>query len=36
MLFPKNAVTFVADWSPTRPVRLGESMAAAWSSQPRA
>ncbi len=29
MLFPKNVVTFRADWAPTRPVRLGEAMAAA-------
>jgi phosphatidylserine decarboxylase len=27
MLFPKNVVTFHADWEPTRPVRLGEAMA---------
>ena len=27
MLFPKSVVTFVADWAPTRPVRLGEPMA---------
>ena len=27
MLFPKNVVTFAADWTPTRPVRLGEPMA---------
>jgi phosphatidylserine decarboxylase len=27
MLFPKNVVTFVRDWAPTRPVRLGEPMA---------
>jgi phosphatidylserine decarboxylase len=27
MLFPKNVITFVADWSPSRPVRLGEAMA---------
>jgi phosphatidylserine decarboxylase len=27
MLFPKNVVTFNADWAPTRPVRLGEAMA---------
>jgi phosphatidylserine decarboxylase len=29
MLFPKSVVTFRADWAPTRPVRLGEPMAAA-------
>jgi phosphatidylserine decarboxylase len=29
MLFPKSVVTFRADWAPTRPVRLGEAMAAA-------
>ncbi|MDB5872835.1 MAG: psd [Ramlibacter sp.] len=29
MLFPKNVVTFHPDWAPTRPVRLGEAMAAA-------
>jgi phosphatidylserine decarboxylase len=28
MLFPKDIVTFVADWAPTRPVRLGEAMGA--------
>lgn len=27
MLFPKNVLTFHADWAPTRPVRLGEPMA---------
>jgi phosphatidylserine decarboxylase len=30
MLFPRNVVTFVPDWAPTRPVRLGEAMAAAY------
>jgi phosphatidylserine decarboxylase len=29
MLFPKNVVTFNADWAPSRPVRLGEAMAMA-------
>ncbi len=29
MLFPKGVVSFNADWAPTRPVRLGEAMAAA-------
>ena len=29
MLFPKNVLTFVPDWAPTRPVRLGEPMATA-------
>ncbi len=29
MLFPKGVVTFNPDWTPTRPVRLGEAMAAA-------
>ena len=29
MLFPKNVLTFVPDWAPTRPVRLGEAMATA-------
>jgi phosphatidylserine decarboxylase len=29
MLFPKNVLTFVADWAPSRPVRLGEPMATA-------
>ncbi|HZY19785.1 MAG TPA: archaetidylserine decarboxylase [Ramlibacter sp.] len=28
MLFPKDVVTFTADWAPTRPVRLGEAMGA--------
>lgn len=27
MLFPKNVLTFVPDWAPTRAVRLGEAMA---------
>ncbi len=27
MLFPKNVVTFVPDWAPSRPVRLGQAMA---------
>ncbi|ROZ79877.1 archaetidylserine decarboxylase [Ramlibacter sp. WS9] len=27
MLFPKNVVSFHADWAPTKPVRLGEAMA---------
>jgi phosphatidylserine decarboxylase len=27
MLFPKNVITFVPDWAPSRPVRLGEAMA---------
>jgi phosphatidylserine decarboxylase len=27
MLFPRNVLTFTADWAPTRPVRLGEAMA---------
>lgn len=30
MLFPRNVVTFVPDWAPSRPVRLGEAMAAAY------
>ena len=29
MLFPKTVVTFVPDWAPSRPVRLGEAMAHA-------
>lgn len=29
MLFPRNVLTFVADWAPSRAVRLGEPMAAA-------
>jgi phosphatidylserine decarboxylase len=29
MLFPRNVLTFVADWAPSRPVRLGEAMAFA-------
>jgi phosphatidylserine decarboxylase len=29
MLFPKNVVTFNADWAPTKPVKLGEAMAMA-------
>jgi phosphatidylserine decarboxylase len=32
MLFPKNVVTFNADWAPTRPVRLGEPMATVTAS----
>jgi phosphatidylserine decarboxylase len=31
MLFPKNVVTFNTDWAPSRPVRLGEAMAAVTS-----
>ena len=27
MLFPKNVLTFVPDWAPTKAVRLGEAMA---------
>jgi phosphatidylserine decarboxylase len=27
MLFPKNVITFMPDWAPSRPVRLGEPMA---------
>jgi phosphatidylserine decarboxylase len=27
MLFPRNVLTFVPDWAPSRPVRLGEAMA---------
>ena len=34
MLFPKNVVTFDADWAPTRPVRLGEPMGTARPVQP--
>jgi phosphatidylserine decarboxylase len=30
MLFPKGVLTFVPDWAPTRAVRLGEPMAAAF------
>jgi phosphatidylserine decarboxylase len=33
MLFPKNVVTFTADWAPTKAVRLGEAMG--MSSGPR-
>jgi phosphatidylserine decarboxylase len=29
MLFPKNVLTFVPDWAPSRAVRLGEPMATA-------
>lgn len=29
MLFPKNVLTFMADWAPARAVRLGEPMATA-------
>jgi phosphatidylserine decarboxylase len=29
MLFPRSVLTFVADWAPSRPVRLGEAMASA-------
>jgi phosphatidylserine decarboxylase len=29
MLFPKNVITFNADWAPTRPVKLGEAMGMA-------
>jgi phosphatidylserine decarboxylase len=30
MLFPRNVLTFMADWVPTRAVRLGEAMAAGY------
>lgn len=30
MLFPRNVLTFVPDWALSRPVRLGEAMAAAY------
>jgi phosphatidylserine decarboxylase len=33
MLFPKNVVTFMPDWAPSRPVRLGEAMATAQPSR---
>jgi phosphatidylserine decarboxylase len=29
MLFPKKVLTFVPDWAPSRPVRLGEAMGTA-------
>jgi phosphatidylserine decarboxylase len=29
MLFTKNVVTFIKDWQPTKPVRLGEAMGSA-------
>ena len=32
MLFPKNVLTFVPDWAPSRPVRLGEPMAAPYAA----
>ena len=28
MLFPKNTLAFNPDWAPTRPIRMGETMAA--------
>jgi len=31
MLFPKDVLTFTADWAPTHPVRLGEPMAGAYA-----
>jgi phosphatidylserine decarboxylase len=34
LLFPANVVTFTPDWAPTRPVRLGEAMAAVINSAP--
>jgi phosphatidylserine decarboxylase len=36
MLFPKDVVTFNADWAPTRPVRLGEAMAASQAAASKA
>ncbi|HMA08676.1 MAG TPA: archaetidylserine decarboxylase [Ramlibacter sp.] len=30
MMFPRNVLTFVPDWAPSRPVRLGEAMATAY------
>jgi phosphatidylserine decarboxylase len=32
MLFPKNVLTFVPDWAPTRAVRLGEAMGTVFES----
>jgi phosphatidylserine decarboxylase len=32
MLFPKNVLTFVPDWAPSRAVRLGEAMAMATAT----
>jgi phosphatidylserine decarboxylase len=32
MLFPRNAVSFVPDWAPSRLVRLGQAMAAVTQS----
>ena len=32
MLFPKNVLTFVPDWAPSRSVRLGEAMAMATAA----
>ncbi|MBM3387766.1 MAG: phosphatidylserine decarboxylase, partial [Betaproteobacteria bacterium] len=29
MLFPKGVMRFHADWTATRPIRMGESMGAA-------
>ncbi|HSV35421.1 MAG TPA: archaetidylserine decarboxylase [Ramlibacter sp.] len=34
MLFPKSVITFVPDWAPTRPVKLGEAMATSLSAAP--
>ncbi len=36
MLFPKDVVTFNADWAPTRSVRLGEAMAASQAAASKA
>ncbi len=33
MLFPRNVLTFVGDWAPSRPVRLGEPMATAGMAE---
>ena len=31
MLFPKSVITFVPDWAPSRPVRLGQAMGTAFA-----
>ncbi|MDB5857458.1 MAG: psd [Ramlibacter sp.] len=33
LLFPRNVLTFAADWAPTRSVRLGEAMATVMAAE---
>ncbi len=35
MLFPKDVLSFTPDWTPARPIRMGEAMGGAAGSSPR-